>query len=178
MLAFLFGSPSIRNAQEKGRVHGHKRLERAIARKRMPTVPRHLNRWAEKSVGRSRAQRDDDLGRDEIKFSAEPPRASLDLTGIRTRMKPTFAALLELEVFNSVGHITLRPIDASLNQALSKQLSRRSDEWASRKILLVARLLPDKHQACEPRSFAENELGRVPVKITALTDLRLCFQLA
>ena len=75
-------------------------------------------------------------------------------------MNAAFALLLEFEMFDRVGDIGLRPINSGFAKRRVKYLSCRANKGLPLHILLIARLLTNKHQLCPLRPFAKNNLGR------------------
>src|SRR5437660_3085713 len=93
--------------------------------------------------------------------------AGLDLGIVRLLVQAALAARLEFEVFDGVGHIDARTIDAGLRERAVEHRTGRTDEWLAGQILLVARLLADEHDGRVRGAFAEHGLGRVLVERTA-----------
>ena len=86
-------------------------------------------------------------------------------------MKASFAAPYPFEMFDRVGHVNLLARNSCFNQGLVKQTPRWPDEGSALPIFLVSGLLSDKHEVRPLRSFAEDRLGGVLVKITASAEL-------
>jgi hypothetical protein len=82
-------------------------------------------------------------------------------------MEASFAAPYPFEMFDRVGYVNPLARNSRFNQCLVKQTPRRPDEWMALPIFLIAGLLSDKHDVRSFRSFAEDRLSGVLVKITA-----------
>lgn len=112
----------------------------------------------------------------ELKFSAQPPRATLDFTGVRFVMKAPFAASFELEVLDRIGHVTERTVDAGFLQTLVDQPARGSDERLAGDVLLISWLFANWYNSRLGRAFAEHGLGGMFIEIAAFTGVCLSSQ--
>src|SRR6187551_279968 len=100
---------------------------------------------------RGRPQRDDKPGRHEADFLVQPPAIMSDITRCRRLVKTPLAALLELEALDGIGEEALCAVHARLFQAGIQQLPGWPDKHLPRHILLIARLLANKHEWCMAR---------------------------
>src|SRR6185312_13526200 len=66
-----------------------------------------------------------------------------------------------------IGDVDGGAIDASLLKRRVEQRARRPDKRSAGKVLLVTRLLADKHDGRVERALAEDSLSCVAVKIAA-----------
>lgn len=151
----------------------HEHGEAPGGRQKFAAVSGDTHASPEQGHQRRCPERDDDFGAELIEFGAEPPGAGLDLTGIRPRMQPALAALFEFEVFDGIGEIAFRPVDAGFVQALVQDAPGGSDERAPGKVLAAAGLFADEHDTGIDRALAEDQLRGVLVEVAALAPLRL-----
>src|SRR5215203_2627392 len=63
-------------------------------------------------------------------------------------------------MLDRVRHVNVAAVDTGIPQCAIEQLPCRPNKWASRNILLIARLLADQHQPCGHWTFARHALGR------------------
>lgn len=122
------------------------------------------------------AKRDDRRRPDRLDLPLQPLAAGVDLDHGRLLVQPPFAADDELEVFDRVGDIGALALDSRIPQRPVKQHARRSDEGLTGKVLLVARLFADEHEARVRRSLAEHNLARVLPQRARAADRRTFFQ--
>jgi hypothetical protein len=111
--------------------------------------------------------------------SSSPPSQKAQafyFPGIGAGMKAPFAAKFEFEVLDRVGDIAERTVDFGLVQAFIKQPASRPNEGPAGQILAVAGLFADKNHSRILRTFPENDLRGVAIKITAPAIFRIMMQ--
>jgi hypothetical protein len=109
----------------------------------------------------NRRPHDADLG-------LQPWAARSDLLGARLLVKTTLPGGTPLEVLDHIGHVGLPAIDARLVQRTVPQGARRAHEGLALQVLTIARLLAHEHDGGARRTFAEDSLRGVAVKIASL----------
>jgi hypothetical protein len=132
---------------------------------------------SEDRLRRCRAQTNDDRWADQRDLSLQPGAACLQFSAIRFLMNSTLAAFFEFEVFDGIRNLDTQPVDACIAQGPIEQAASRADEGLSLTVLLVARLLADEHDGRRLRTFAEDGLCSVFVKIASPARLNSLAQL-
>jgi hypothetical protein len=126
----------------------------ASAQLRASTLSRDADAFCGERERRCGAEGDDQGGFDQIEFAFEPPAIVDDLAGGGALMQPLLAAAFELELLDRIGEIAFCPFDAGLFHRGVQQLTCWTDEWATFRIFLVARLLADKGDGGADRAFS------------------------
>ena len=83
---------------------------------------------AERSLRRRRARQYDHFGTNCDDLGVEAWTTRRDLRAVELMMKTHLATRLPFEVFDHVGDVGLRALDAGLDQRPGEQFSRRTDE--------------------------------------------------
>jgi hypothetical protein len=73
-------------------------------------------------------------------------------------MNAAFATRFPFEMFDNIGDVSLRPIDARLDKRIIKQPTGGTNERLAREIFFVAWLFADEHDCRALASFAEDSL--------------------
>lgn len=115
--------------------------------------------WTEQSLSCGGAKRDNHLRLDERDLGFEPGTASRNFRGVRFFVDAAFATRFPLEMFDDIGDVSLRTINAGFCERVVKQSAGGTDEGFALEILFVAWLLADKHDDGATASFAEDSLG-------------------
>src|SRR4051812_28253842 len=89
----------------------------------------------------------------------DPPAAGGDLADVGLVVDPPFAAKNKFKMLDGVGAVAGRTVDPRFLQSLVEHCARRTDERPPGEILLVARLLSDKHDSGVQRTLPEHGLG-------------------
>src|SRR5262249_39938031 len=97
----------------------------------------------------------------------EPPRAGVNVIGMRALVQPPLAANLMLEMLNRVGDEGVIAGNAGLLQRRIEDAAGRPDERQAGEVLLVAGLLADQHEMRTYAALAGHGLGRGFVKRAA-----------
>ena len=126
-------------------MHGDPAFASVWKRQRGTAVFADGHRLAEKAMRRRCAKGDGYRRPYQLPFMADPPAACLDLAGTRLAVNPFLAALHELEMLHRVGDVGRLAIDACFLESGIEELAGGTHEGASSEVLLVARLLADKH---------------------------------
>src|SRR6185312_1318521 len=101
------------------------------------------------------AQTDEEPRRYRLDLGLEPGTAGTHLAGTWCLVDASLALRRPLEVLDGVGHVDLVTRDARRRQCAVKEAAGRPDEWLTRNVLFVSRLLADHHQQRAYRPFAE-----------------------
>src|SRR4029077_21140666 len=86
---------------------------------------------------------------------------------VRALVDPALAALGPLEVLNGVGEVYLGAVDAGLVQGPVQDSPGRPDERTPLLVLLIARLLAEKHHRRIRLSLSEHGRRRALVQVAA-----------
>lgn len=108
--------------------------------------------------GGGRTQRHNGLRPDNCHLPLKPAQARPDFRHARLLMQATFAALKKFEVLDRIGDVNGPAVQSGIAQRPVEEQPRRSNEGLASNVLLVAGLLPNEHQGCRNRSFAEHGL--------------------
>ncbi len=81
-------------------------------------------------------------------------------------MNPALATRLPFEMLHRVGDINIVTIDPGFAESAVEKLSRRADEQLPSEILLIARLLAQKHDRRALRTFTKHGLRSELVQMT------------
>jgi hypothetical protein len=84
-------------------------------------------------------------------------------------MQTPFAAWFPLEVLDGIGDVDSRASKARLLEKLIEQAPCRADERMAAKVLLIAGLLTDQHDASVARTLAVHSLGGTLPEIAPTT---------
>ena len=109
-----------------------------------------------------------------VKFVPEPPPATLDLVRCWTLVQAPFAALLELEMLDRIGHERFAPLDSCRCQCFVENTPRRAHEWRALQVLVIAWLLAYQHQRRATWASSRHSLRRVAIKVAAAALLEFC----
>ncbi len=166
----------VRQTKQRRRMHRDHRLLAPLRRSHRAARFANLYHPAEKGPGGGRAQTHQIARANLSHFRLPPALTRFDFAGVGLLVQPALSAWLPLEVFDGVGHITLRPIDAGVGEGAIQQFSRRPNKRSARQILLITRLLADKDNLGRSRSFAEDGLRSMTIEIARFTTLRLALE--
>lgn len=147
--------------QDGGRVPGREGVRIGTELAPLAALARQSEGIAEQGLGRHGAEGDEDLRTHARQFGRQPGTTGFLFGGIRTLVQPRLAALLELEMLDSVGEVQVRGIDARLGEHLVQQVSCRADEWRALQVFLRAWLLADEHHSGIAGTGAEDSLRGV-----------------
>jgi hypothetical protein len=136
---------------------------------RMPTtqstaIPGDAECSSEQGLCRRRSQRNDDSRRYRQDFDLEPGKAGLDLHRSRLAVTAPRTARHPFEMFDDVGDVGPRSIDAGLGKAAVKQLSRRSNKPATGNVLRITRLVADQHDERTLGAFTKHGPVSAPIQ--------------
>jgi hypothetical protein len=85
--------------------------------KKFSALFRYAKFWAEQGLSGGGAEHDDYLRLDERDLSLEPGTASRNFLRVRFFVNAAFAARLLLKMFDNIGDVSLRAIDAGFFQS-------------------------------------------------------------
>src|SRR4051794_34984275 len=111
-------------------------------------------------LGRCRAKADNSAWFDRMDLRLEPRPASGNLARTGLRVQSPLAALLPFEVLHRVRQVYRVLRNFGFIERLIKQPARRTDEWLSRDVFLIAGNFADEHYFCAWPALAENSLRR------------------
>jgi hypothetical protein len=86
----------------------------------LAALPGDFEFGPKQSLGGSGSEANDHLGFDQTDFGFEPGTAGSDFASIRLFVNATFAARFPFEMFDYVGDVSLRAIDAGFDQSIVK----------------------------------------------------------
>lgn len=113
-------------------------------------------RLSRKGQDGSRPKRDNNARMDQLQFLIQPPAVMLHFRRRRLLVDAPFAALPELEVLDSIGHVHRVTVDTCVRQRSVEQQAGGPDKRSALLILLVAGLLADQRNRRANRAFAEH----------------------
>jgi hypothetical protein len=113
------------------------------------------------------AERYDQIGVDDRTLLVEPPAAALDLVNVGALVETTLSALLELEVFDSVGDEDFDAINPRICDRAIKHTPSRPDKGTTLQIFIIPRLFPHEHDPGIVGTFSGDHLGRVLIERAA-----------
>src|SRR5512146_1801350 len=171
----LFGERPLirRRAKHGGWMDGSEDRRSPPRFERDPALLHYAEGSSEKCLRRGGAKADDHSRLDECNLVFEPRHARADLASARRLVDaPLGASVLgPLEVLDGVRDVHVIAVDACRVEGMVEEPPRRPDERPSGLVLRVTRLLPDRHDLCGGRTFAEHGLGAELVQIAAATPL-------
>src|ERR1700750_3377520 len=88
----------------------------------------------------------------------QPGTTGSYLLGIRFFMNPAFAPRFPFEMFDYIGDISLRAVNAGFFQGAVKQSSGGTNKRFPAEILFVARLFTNEHDPGPATAVAKNSL--------------------
>src|SRR5512138_1711334 len=134
----------------------------------VPAILLDCGRLAEHSAGAGRAERYNEVRFHHPQFALQPLVAGGDLHFVRLLVDTTFAARLELEMFDCVRDVSQLSIDIGVLEGAIEHAARGTDEGLAREILLVAGLLADEHDLRALQASTEHRLrGIAPQRAVA-----------
>ena len=116
---------------------------------------------AQEALGGSGAQADEYLRLQRLQFGVEPGLAGGDFAGAGFLVDAAFAARLPFKMFDSIGDVNFRAIEAGGGEGLVQEFAGRADERFAREVFLMARLLTDEDDSRTAGAFAKDRLGGV-----------------
>ena len=150
--------------------------------------PRHVFKGSSPVVGHAKGfphQRlrrrgtkgDDDGWSDDRQFCFEPRPARGDFTGIGLLVEASFPLGLPFEMFNGIGHVNRRTLDACLSQREVEKMAGRTYKRTAFAVLLVSGLFSHHQDVGSTRAFTKDRLHAEFIERTcAATDREFsCF---
>src|SRR5258706_6419583 len=149
-----------------------RRIYRAPRRRQqLPAVLHQLELRSQNRLRGDRAETDHDPRPDCLELRLEPRPARFDLRHAWFLVDAPLAARLPFEVLDRVGEVDVAPQDAGILERLVEHRTGWSHEWDTLAVFLVARLLPNEHDARLTRAGAKHHLGRGLVEVPTATFL-------
>ena len=112
----------------------------------------------EQCLGCGGAEGHNHLWLDERYFGLEPGTARRDFLSVGFFVDAAFATWFSLKMFDHIGDVSLRAIDAGFSERIIEQATCGSNKGFALEILFIAWLLADKHHDSAAASFAEDGL--------------------
>lgn len=118
-----------------------------------------------RSLERARCQNsksNDELWFDYGELALEPPAASLDFIATWMLVQASLSSPLEFEMLHRIGDIDRPAIETDLLQCFIENTTGRSGERPAGTIFLISGLFANQHDPRIGRTFAKDDLGRIP----------------
>src|ERR1700674_224869 len=145
-------------------MHCREDLRRELGFQDLAAIAGHPKRWTENRLRRRRAETNEQLRPNEPQLRFEPGPARGNFARIGFLVDAALPARFPLKMLHRVRDVNLGAIDPRFFERAIEKLAGWTDEWFTRQIFLISRLLAQEHKRRAFRSFAENGLGSVSVE--------------
>ena len=164
---------AVRCAQDGCRMSCCHHVRRKLRRNEFSPIASHAEFFSEECLGRTGSETNQHFRLHDFQLGVEPGAAGLDFRMPRLLVNASLASLrrLPFEVFDHVGHVYFRAVDADLDQNFVEQSSGWSDKWVAGPIFVVSRLLSYEHHASFGRTLSKHGLRSKLPQIASLASL-------